>query len=198
MRKEMLTGLTLAAAAFLVVLIGGWLDLELTSTVLLGAASGAVVGLVPDRSAAVRVGGFAVGVLISWIGYFIRAGLLPDTETGRAVTFAIVLLAVTGVAVASMGRLPLWSLLLGAGVFAGAYEAAYEIAPPLVLDTSFSTLTTLLLTVAIGFLAVSWFGPERPEARALPRQQRTATLESPRTQKDDETVGLNSMMGNTR
>ena len=199
LRKELLAGLTLAASAVLVVLIGGWLDLEVTSTVLLGAAAGAVVGLVPDRSAAVRIGGFAAGVLISWIGYFIRAGLLPDTEGGRAVTFALVLLVATGVTVASMGRLPLWSLLLGVGVFAGAYEAAYTVAPPLVLDSSVSTATTLLLTVAIGFMAVSWFGPERrAEHVSRPRQQRAATPDSPRTLQDDDTVALNSMMGNTR
>lgn len=198
MRKEMFAGVTLAASAFLLVLVGGWLDLEITSAVLLGAAAGAVVGLVPDRSAAARIGGFAAGMVISWVGYFIRAGVLPDTETGRAVTFGLVLLVATGVALASMGRLPLWSLLLGVGAFAGAYEAAYEVAPALVLESSLSTATSLLLTVAIGFMAVSWFGPERVESRDLPRQSRGTTPESTRTHEDRDTVALDSMMGTTR
>lgn len=198
MRRELFAGVALAASAFLLVLVGGWLDLEITATVLLGAAAGAVVGLVPDRSAALRIVGFVAGVVISWVGYFIRAGVLPDTETGRAVTFGLVLLVATGLALGSMGRLPLWSVLLGVGVFAGAYEAAYEIAPALVLDTSVSTATSLLLTVAIGFMAVSWFGPEREGSRDLPRQSRGTTPESTRTPEDRDTAGLDSMMGTTR
>jgi hypothetical protein len=96
-----------------------------------------------------------------------------------------------------MGRLPFWAVLLGAGTLAGAYEAEYEVAPPLVVDTSISTVTTLLLTVAIGFLAVSWFGPEHEKERVV-RDEDDDLTQSPRTRKGDDTVALDSMMGNNR
>jgi hypothetical protein len=198
MRKELFVGLALAVAIFLMVLIGDWLDLELAAVALLGATAGAVVGLVPDRSAASRIGGFAAGFVLSWIGFFLRAALLPDTDTGRAVTFGIVILLATGVTLLAMGRLPFWSVLLGIGVFAGAYESEYEVAPPLILDTSISMATTLLLTLAVGFLATAWFGPERDEAETVVRKERDDAPATPRTQKDDDTVALDSMMGNTR
>ena len=82
MRKELFVGLSLAAAALVVVLISGALDLELESVALLGAAMGAVVGLVPDRTAVARLGGFVGGFVFAWIGYFLRAALLPDTTGG--------------------------------------------------------------------------------------------------------------------
>lgn len=196
MRKELFVGLLLVAATFLLVLVGGWLDLEITSTVLLGVTAGAVVGLVPDRSVAARIGGFAAGILISWIGYFIRAGLMPDSDAGRAVTFGLVVLVALGVALAFVGRLPFWSVLLGVGVFAGAFEATYEVAPPLVLDNSVSTASSLLLTVAIGFLAVSWFGPEQKSTHR--HRDEHVDTESPRTRQGDDTVGLDTMMGTHR
>lgn len=196
MRKELFLGLSLAAATLVLVLVGGWLDLEVAATALLGVTVGAVVGLVPDRTAGTRIAGFAAGIAVAWIGYFVRAGLMPDTEAGRAVSFALVVLVALGVTLAAVGRVPFWAVLLGAGAFAGAFEPIYEVAPPLVLENSISTATTLLLTVAIGFLAVSWFGPEQ-ESDHAPTQEPTDT-ESPRTHQDDDTVALNSMMGTTR
>jgi hypothetical protein len=207
MRKELFVGLALAAATLLLVLIGAWLELDVTATALLGVTAGAVVGLVPDRSAAARLGGFAAGFVISWVGYVVRAGFMPDTETGRAVTFAIVLVAALGVALLAMGRLPFWAVLLGVGTFAGAFENVYEVAPPLVLDNSISTASTLLLTVAVGFLSVAWFGPEHEKAEVVVvderegppvRHEHDETPESPRTRKDDDTVAFDSMMGNKR
>jgi hypothetical protein len=199
MRKELFVGLALAASTFLLVLIGGWLDLDVAAIALLGVTAGAVVGLVPDRSAAARIGGFAVGFVICWIGYFVRAALMPDTETGRAVTFGLVLLLALGATLVAVGRLPFWSVLLGVGTFAGAYETVYEVAPPLVLDTSISTASALLLTVAVGFLSVAWFGPEHEKTETVVvREDRDDTPQSPRTRKDDDTVALDSMMGSKR
>ena len=84
MRRNLLAGLCLAAAAGLLVIVGAALDLELESVALLGAALGAVVALVPDRTPLVRLGGFAVGVVAALIGYLLRALLLPDTLGGRS------------------------------------------------------------------------------------------------------------------
>lgn len=194
MRKDLYVGLSLTAGGLLVVLVGAWLDLELSAQALLGVAVGGVVALVPDRSAAQRVGGFAAGFVISWVGYFVRAGFMPDTETGRAVYVGIVLLLATAAALLVLARLPLWSVLLGAATFAGGYEQIYTDAPPLVTSTSVSAATALLLTTAVGFLAASWIGPERdeptpPEPASEPEQPVT---------KDDDTVALDSMMGSKR
>ena len=71
MRKELFVGLTLTVAALVVTWLGGVLDLELESVALLGAAMGAVVGLVPDRTAAMRLAGFVGGFVIAWVGFFV-------------------------------------------------------------------------------------------------------------------------------
>ena len=73
MRRNLLAGLCLAVAAGLLVVVGAALDLELESVALLGAALGAVVALVPDRTPLVRLGGFAAGFVAALVGYVLRA-----------------------------------------------------------------------------------------------------------------------------
>jgi hypothetical protein len=159
MRKTLIAGVVLALAAVVIVIISSALDLELESVALLGGALGAVVALVPDRSPLVRLGGFAAGFVAAWIGYAARAQFLPDTSTGRAVAVGLVILLCVGITAASMNRLPLWTTLLGTAALAGAYEFTYAAAPPELLSTSFSTATTLLLNVAVGFLAAALIAP---------------------------------------
>jgi uncharacterized protein YacL len=199
MRKELFVGLSLSVAALIVVLISGALDLELESVALLGAAMGAVVGLVPDRTALVRMSGFVGGFVFAWIGYFVRAALLPDTTAGRAVAVAVTLLLCLGLTLALRGRLPLWAVLLGTGTFAGAYELTYSAAPPEILDTSVSTATTVLLMAAIGFLSVAWFGPEHEHAeeRELAERRAHSGDATPHNSTDsrDDNVALDTMMG---
>lgn len=198
MRKELFVGLTLTVAALVVTWLGGVLDLELESVALLGAAMGAVVGLVPDRTAGMRLAGFVGGFVIAWVGYFVRAALLPDTTAGRAVAVGVVMLLSLGLTLALVGRLPLWSVLLGAGTFAGAYEFTYAAAPPEILSTSVSTATTVLVMSAIGFLAVAWFGPEHEHAEERGLAERRAAGGNVPTQTSstqDDTVGLDTMMG---
>jgi len=153
MVRNILAGLLLVAAAFFTVLVGGWLDLELDAVAVLGVGAGAVVALVPDATPVRRLAGFVLGVLAAVLGYYFRAALTPDTSTGRAVFVAVVVALCVVVALASLGRLPLWSSLLGAAAFAGAFEATYSSAPPRVVDLSIGGLTTLALCVAVGFLA---------------------------------------------
>jgi hypothetical protein len=157
MRKTLLAGLVLAVAAVLVVLISSAMDLELESVALLGAALGAVVALVPDRTPLVRLGGFFAGFVAAWIGYFVRAALLPDTAGGRAVAVGLVVLLCVGITAASLDRLPLWSTLLGTAALTGAYEFTFAAAQPEIVTTSVSTATTLLFNVAVGFLAAALF-----------------------------------------
>jgi hypothetical protein len=164
MRKTLIAGLLLIAAALLTLWLGGLLDLEIDSVLLLGIAAGAVVGLVPDASAGRRLAGFALGVFVTLVGYLLRASVLPDTDGGRAVFIVLVLAASVGVVVLSTGKLRLWSVLLGLGVFVGAFEEAYVAAPPRVVDNSITSLTGLALCVAVGFLATA----------LLPQDEKTA------------------------
>lgn len=185
MRRTMLVGLVLALASMVVVLVSSALDLDLESVALLGAAMGAVVALVPDRSAVARIAGFAGGFLVAWVGYLVRAALLPDTSSGRAVAVGlVVLLSVTLVALAR-DRIPLWAPLLGGGAFAGAYEFTYAAAPPEIMSTSFSTATTMLLNVAVGFLAAALVAPGETGSNAPhipePRKAEHDHLATPET-----------------
>ncbi|MGN6251306.1 MAG: hypothetical protein ACTHNS_05775 [Marmoricola sp.] len=159
MRRNIVAGLCLAAAAGLIVVASAAFDLGLESAALLGGALGAVVVLVPDRTAAVRLGGFAAGLVVAWIGYVARASALPDTAGGRAVAVMVVVIVCVGLNAATRDRLPVWTLLLGLAGFAGAYEFTYDQAPPELLSTSISTATTLIFNVAAGFLAASFLAP---------------------------------------
>ena len=169
MRRTLLAGVVLAVAAVLVVVVSAVFDLELESVALLGGALGAVVALVPDRTPLVRLGGFAAGFVAAWIGYVVRAALLPDTAGGRAVAVGLVVLLCVGITAASMDRLPLWTTLLGTAALTGAYEFTYAAAPPELASTSVSTATTLLLNVAVGFLAAALVAPT--QTRETPADQ---------------------------
>lgn len=177
MRRTLSSGLLLIAAALFTVLLGSWLDLGLDSTALLGVGVGAVVALVPHGGAGGRLTGFALGAVLTLIGYLVRAALLPDTAGGRAVFAALVVaLCVLG-AVASVERLALWSTLLGAATFAGAFEATYNLAPPRVVENSLSTLTALALCVAVGFCASVLAAPQRVRDVAPPESSNDEVLE---------------------
>ena len=170
MRRTWVAGVVLAIAAVIVVVVSSALELELESAALLGAALGAVVALVPDRTPAARLGGFAAGFVAAWIGYLLRAALLPDSAGGRAVAVGLVVLLCVGITAASFDRLPLWSTLLGTAALSGAYEFTYAAAPPEFASTSLTTASTLLLNVAVGFLAAAIVSasPERTPATEHP------------------------------
>ncbi|WP_147384918.1 hypothetical protein [Nocardioides cavernaquae] len=165
MRANLLSGLLLSCAAVLVVWSSAALDLDLESVALLGAALGAVVALVPDRSTASRLAGFGAGFVIAWIGYAARALLLPDSSSGRAVAVFLVVMACATVAAVAQERIPLWSLLLGTAALAGGYELTYAESPSQMLDTSVSAATTLLFTTGVGFLAACIIRPIDGSAR---------------------------------
>lgn len=159
MRANLLSGLLLACAAVLVVWSSATLDLELESVALLGAALGAVVALVPDRTAPLRLAGFGAGFVVAWAGYAARALLLPDTSAGRAVAAFLVVMVCAGVAAVAHESIPLWSLLLGTAALSGSYELTYSAAPSQMLETSMTAVTTLLFTIGVGFLAASIIRP---------------------------------------
>ncbi len=192
MRRNLLAGLCLAVAAGLLVVVGDFFDLDLESVALFGAALGAVVALVPDRTPLVRLGGFAVGLVAAFIGYVLRAAVLPDTSAGRAVAVVIVLLLCVGVSAAARERLPLWSLLLGTAGLVGAYEFTYAAAPPELMTTSVDTVTTLLLSLAVGFFAASLASPvdgRRADSSPATEERDNATSEG-----NSDRLRLNDMM----
>src|SRR5687767_5345999 len=77
MRRTAIGGAILAVIAFLLILFGQALNLELERVAMTGAALGAAVALVPDRPPLFRALGFAAGFLVGWGGYALRAGVLP-------------------------------------------------------------------------------------------------------------------------
>ena len=198
MRRTMLVGLSLAVAAAVAVLVGAAFGLELESVALVGVTIGAVVALVPDRTPLARVAGFFVGFAAAWVGYAVRATALPDSAGGKAVAVALVVLACTAVVMAARGRMPLWAALLGAGAFAGSYESVYAAAPPEMASTSMSTATTMLLTLALGFLAAVASAPlvRRDETTHSLPTQRASEVES--DLEYDELVTDESILENVR
>lgn len=151
-RRTLIAGSLLALGAALLADHGGHLGLEATRIALYGAALGAVLGLVRQGSPAGRAGAFAAGFAVCWLGYALRAGYLPDIPMGRAIAAFLVVAGVTAVAVATNERLPMWAGLLGAGLFAGAYETTFDITPTAFKTESVTAATTVLLAAAIGYL----------------------------------------------
>ena len=166
MRTSIIGGLLLVVAAPLLVGVSAALDLELEPVVLTGTALGAAVALVADRTPLARLLGFLAGVLVAAFGYLVRAGYLPDTSAGRAVAIAVTVALCVLVWAATVDRLPLWAVLLGAGGFAGAFEAVFSAAPTEVLSSAPSTLTSYAVAVAVGFLVCAAVAParRRPDA----------------------------------
>jgi hypothetical protein len=185
MRRNLLVGVVLMVAAVVVVVVSDLFDLKLDSAALLGLAVGAVVALVPDGNPATRLIGFVVGIVAAWVGYLLRAGLLPDSVAGRSVAVVIVLAVCVALAAATTGRVPLWSSLLGAAAMVGAYEYSYAAAPPEVMSTSVSAVTALLMTSAVGFLV---------PALLAPRESRRTSFVSRPSTVDDETTSFDDMM----
>lgn len=188
MRRTLLVGVVLIVAAVVVVVLSDLFDLKLDSAALLGLSIGAVVALVPDRTPLMRLAGFAGGVVAAWVGYLLRAGFLPDSVSGRAVSVVVVLAVCVAVAAATAGRVPLWSTLLGAAAMVGAYEYTYSAAPPEVTTTSVTAVTALLMTSAVGYLAVALLAPRDGASRPV----------SNRFADDDDHTPLDDMMEKAR
>jgi len=169
MRRYILAGLVLAVLATLLVVLSDALGLDTEGVALLGGALGGALGLVPDRSPAQRAGAFLVGFVVAWIGYALRAAVLPDATAGRAVAVLAVLLVCLAVGAATRGRLPLWATLLGAAAMAGAYETTYAADPTAFLSSSATTATSILVAAGAGFVATALLGPQVEHEREVER-----------------------------
>ncbi len=155
MRRSLIAGLVLAVFAALIIGLGELFGLDLQPVALLGAALGGVLGLVPHRFPLGKLGGFVLGFVIAWIGYALRAAVLPDAPGGRAVAVLVVVALVAVACAISADRVPLWSALLGAAAIAGAYEEIYTNAPSQFLKESPTAATAVLLAAALGYLATT-------------------------------------------
>jgi hypothetical protein len=173
MRPTAVGGIILAVATFLLVLFGEALDLDLERTALTGAALGAVLALVPDRSPLFRAVGGLAGFLVGWAGYALRAGLLPDTSFGRAVAALVVVLLLMGIALATFTRVPLWSLLVGAAAMSAAYETTFMITPSAFPYESPTAATQVALAAGVGFLAASFLGAAVDDRRGEERRRQS-------------------------
>lgn len=177
----LLTGLALAVGVVVLTWLDSALDLQVGPVVLAGVALGAVVAMVPVGAAGQRLAGFAIGVVLTLACYLVRALALPDTAAGLGAMAVLAVVLCTVVALLSLGRLPLWTLLLGAGAFAGVYERTFAAATPEALTTSVNTVTALALTVAVGFL-LGCVVPQpgtSPAPRAARRTQTTTDSDAP-------------------
>lgn len=186
--RTLATGAALAAAAFLLADQGAVFGADLPHVALLGAAAGAVLGLVPGRMPAARLGGFLTGFAAAWLGYALRAGVLPDIPMGRAIAAVVVVAVVTAVAVASADRLPLWAGLLGAATLLGSYELTFAATPTSFVSDSMTAVTTSLLAASFGFLVtVVLHEIGSPRATAMEQSDVVdAALPAPRVAADND------------
>lgn len=166
MKRTLIGGVALALVAAAAVYVGDALNLGLSNP-LLGVAAGGVLAFAPGEHKLGRLGGFLIGLVIATLGYGVNAQFLPASSGGVAVTAIITVLLATAVAAASVGRMPLWSLLLGVAAMVGAYEYTYDDKPYDFLNSAPATLGALLVTFGIGYLTaalVDWLFPEQEES----------------------------------
>lgn len=175
MNSRVIKGAVLALFGALTIAFGHLFGLDLDQVALLGVTLGGVIGLVPDRSLVERIIGFAVGFALAWIGYALRAGMLPDTATARAiVVFAVIVVSML-IVLASGSRIPLWATLVGSAALVGAYEQTYAATPSLFVSESPTAATTVLLACAMGVLGSVLLGEEVVESRHAEEDSRHRT-----------------------
>jgi len=159
-RSTLLSGALLAVVAGLLCLVGEALGLNTQHVALVGGALGGVVGLVQDRTPAMRATGFLIGLFIAWLGFAVRALYLPDSASGRAVAAVAVVAVCVAFTAGSGEKIPLWTLLLGAAAMVAVYEETYTADSPAFLAQSPSAATGVLLAAGIGFLSTSLRRPQ--------------------------------------
>lgn len=198
MRRSLIAGLVLAVVAALVTALGGALGFDLERVALLGGAIGGALGLVPHRYSWGRITGFLVGFVFAWIGFALRAAVLPDSSNGRAVAVLLVVALCALACGLSADRLPLWSALLGVAALVGAYESIYTNAPSQFISESPEAATTVLLAVALGYLATSvvydLLADRDDTTAARGERARHSRSDTPADTSDDELNNLDDLM----
>lgn len=186
-------GAALAVTAGGLIAYGSALGGELPSLALLGGALGAVLALVPGSSAAARATSFVLGLAAAWLGFALRAAVLPDIPMGRALAAVAVVALITAVATASADRLPLWAGLTGAAALTGAYATTYAADPTAFVSESTTAVTAVLLAAAVAFTVTNLVtGLTVPTEAPAPVEEAHAGLDlvlpTPRVAQDAPTV----------
>lgn len=152
--KILVGGLVLAVFAGLAILLSSWADMDV-GNMLFTAGCGAILGLLPTGTPASRIGAFLIGIVVAWVGYAIRAALLPDNAVAAALTAFVAIAIVTVIAAVSRGHVPVIASLLGLIAMTGGYDAVFAEAPYNFVASSIATVGVLLAGAAVGMLAVT-------------------------------------------
>ncbi len=150
------------ALAIVVGVLGALVGEEQRRLPLFAVALGAALALVPARNALLRAGAFLLGVVTAFL--VIAVGLsITMSDFGMAITAAVLVLIVAGIAAATDDVLPMSALLLGVAAMVGAYEF---LATNLFEFTaeSLTAGSSMLLAAAIGFAITTVLGTLRAEA----------------------------------
>jgi hypothetical protein len=154
MKRLLTAGAVLACLAFLLLLNGPAVGLDVSLYGLFGLATGAVLASMTGGTAATRAGGFVFGFVVAWGAYALRAGFLPDAPSGHAAAASLALVILTVAAAAARSRTLFSASLLGVVALVGAYEKTFSLSPDQFLHESPTAATTVLLATGLGFLAV--------------------------------------------
>ena len=83
MRRSLIAGLVFAVFAAVIIGLGQLLGLDLQHVALMGAATRRCARTRPAPADAwASSAGFVVGFVLAWIGFALRAALLPDSAGG--------------------------------------------------------------------------------------------------------------------
>jgi uncharacterized membrane protein len=192
MRRTLLLGILVVVLAVAVWSLTNWFEGNAHNG-LLGFGGGLVLGLIRDGTPLARYGAFLIGLVFGLIA--IVAGVLGP------VGFLVAILILTLISALTGGRLPLWAMILGAGVFAAMFADA--------LDTAWFILTqypsaffVALATSAGGFIAavfVELIYTAEDEKKAAKAAAAAEAAETDKAQADeDQDVSADSVTGGTK
>lgn len=112
MARTFLLGILATLLAVVVWLLTSWLEMGAQNG-LLAVGAGLVLGLIPDRTPLARYGAFLIGLVLGLIAF--AAGMAGPVGFVAAILLLTIISGLTG------GRLPLWAMVLGSGIFAAMY-----------------------------------------------------------------------------
>lgn len=164
MLRTFVLGVLATVLALLVWIVTTWLELGAANG-LLGVGAGLVLGLIREGSPLARYGAFLIGLVFGLIA--LVAGMVGWIGFAAAILILTVISAFTG------GRLPLWAMILGAGVLAAMYEP-YLMASAWFVLTQYPTAFFVALATSSGGFIVAVLvelmydeGKDRDEKRTL-------------------------------
>lgn len=151
MRRVLVAGFVLAVLAALALWVGNQFSIALGSTIF-GVALGAVLALVPNLSPGKKIGGYLIGLVITFVMFAVQALFLPLASIGSIVGAFITVLVITIVAALLHSKIPFWTFLLGVAALGGAYGTQFLAAPQNFATEGIAAFGSILFISALGFL----------------------------------------------